>query len=106
MTDIDQIEPSTERGEVTWHSSDEDSGPDVGLSMGLGDGKLLWVGEVPDRAGWCLAIYHPDKSGGREDLATFDDAESGRVFFEEIEKLVRGPSPLKALCRTKGPCRR
>ena len=83
-------EPSTERGEVTWHSSDGDSGPDVGLSMGLGDGKLLWVGEVPDRDGWCLAIYHPDSSGGREDLARFDDAESARVFFDEMEKLVHG----------------
>lgn len=56
MGELHTTEPSTERGAVTWHSSDEDSGPDVGLSMGLGDGKLLWVGEVPDRNGWCLAI--------------------------------------------------
>jgi hypothetical protein len=84
----DTTEPSTERGVVTWHSSDEDSGPDVGLSIGLGDGKLLWVGEVPDRDGWCLAIYHPLCKGGREDLASFHDAESARAFFDEMERLA------------------
>lgn len=83
-------EHETERGVVTWHSSDPDGGPDVGLSLGLGDGKLLWVGEVPDRNGWGLAIYHPAGSGGREDLGTFHDAESARTFFDEIEKVIRG----------------
>lgn len=83
-------EHQTERGVVTWHCTAPDSGPDVGLSMGLGDGKLLWVGEVPDRDGWCLAIYRPASSGGREDLGTFDDAESARVFFDEMEKFAGG----------------
>lgn len=82
-------DPSTEPGAVAWHSSDEGGGPDVGLSIGLGDGKLLWVGETPDHDGWRLAIYHPAGRGGREDLAQFDDAESGRTFFEELEALVR-----------------
>jgi hypothetical protein len=74
-------------GEVTWHSSDGDSGPDVGLSMGLGDGKLLYVGVLPDRDDWCLSIYHP--VGGREDFATFDDRDSARRFFDVLEALVK-----------------
>ncbi|MFC5353490.1 hypothetical protein [Azospirillum himalayense] len=33
-------------GRVTWHSSGEDEGPDVGLSFGLGNGSSLYVGEI------------------------------------------------------------
>lgn len=78
--------PSTERGAVTWYSSDEDSGPDVGLSMGLGNGEFLWVGELPGKSGWHLAIYH--STAGREDIAQFVDAETARTFFEALEKLA------------------
>ena len=85
--DSKTTEPSTERGVVTWHSSDEHSGPDVGLSMGLGDGKLLWLGELPCRDGWHLSIYHP--VSGREDFAAFESADAARTFFEELEALVR-----------------
>lgn len=39
----------TELGRVTWHSSDEDSGPDVGLSLGLGGGRALYIGELAEQ---------------------------------------------------------
>lgn len=83
-------EPSTERGAVTWHSSGPDEGPDVGLSLGLGNDRLLWVGELPDRDGWGLAIYHEVKDGERTDFGTFDDAESARQFFDIMERVVNG----------------
>lgn len=35
-----------EFGRVVWHSSDEDSGPDVGVTVGLGQGRALWFGEI------------------------------------------------------------
>ena len=30
----------TERGMIGWHCSEEDGGPDVGISLGLGGGAL------------------------------------------------------------------
>jgi hypothetical protein len=33
-------------GTVTWHSSEENGGPDVAISMALPGGKTLWVGEL------------------------------------------------------------
>lgn len=35
-----------EFGRVVWHSSDEDSGPDVGVTIGFGSGRALWFGEI------------------------------------------------------------
>lgn len=36
-------------GQVQWYSSEEESGPDVGILVGLGDGKELWIGEMTSR---------------------------------------------------------
>lgn len=88
-----------DRGKVVWHSSGEDEGPDVGLSLGLGDGRALWVGEISRAAwreggdevaalgsdgGWWLLIY-PDHTP----LAKFSDAEAARGFFDIIAGLLR-----------------
>ena len=90
----------TELGKVTWASSDEDSGPDVGMMLGLGDGKSMWVGEISRRAygdaetdvkplgndgGWWLGIYRPEF----EPMAKFADAQSAREFFDAIEASLR-----------------
>jgi len=97
--DIDEID-QTELGKVTWHSSEEDSGPDVGLMLGLGEGRALWVGEISKRAwtdagseiqalgsdgGWWLGIYQPEF----QPFAKFADAEAGREVFEQIANSVR-----------------
>lgn len=89
MTDA----PSSERGVVTWHSSDKDSGPDVGLSIGLGDGRVLYVGEVskdmadrsdaPDDFGWHLVLY-PEA----ETFAKFHDGEKAAEFFDLMQRLL------------------
>lgn len=59
-----------ERGKVTWCSSEEDGGPDCGMSVGLGGGRMLYVGEMPtstleehgvtdgeSSSGWWLVLY-------------------------------------------------
>ncbi|MEL6219293.1 MAG: hypothetical protein AAFR79_12645 [Pseudomonadota bacterium] len=46
-----------ERGLTVAHSSDGEGLPDVGQSVGLGDGRMLYVGERPGRPGWCICIY-------------------------------------------------
>lgn len=99
MTERDE----TKLGHVIWHCSDEDGGsPDVGISIGMGDGKSMWIGEVTNRRwdeldieqkvqtgntghGWWLMFY-PDGIP----LAKFADAESARQFSDEIEALIRG----------------
>ena len=41
-TSADRLAEDT-LGHVIWHSSEEDGAPDVGLSLGLGDGRLLYL---------------------------------------------------------------
>jgi len=89
----------SEFGRVTWHSSEEDGGPDVGLMLGLGDGRAMWVGEISRHAheeggeavaalgsdgGWWLMTYP-----GPQALAKFADAEAAREFFEQIAAAMR-----------------
>lgn len=42
---------ATEAGRVAWYTSEIDGGPDVGISVGLGSGKVLWLGERSDAEG-------------------------------------------------------
>jgi hypothetical protein len=35
-----------ELGKVVWHCSDEEGGPDVGVSLTLDDGAQLWCGDI------------------------------------------------------------
>jgi len=66
-----EIDPS-EWGLVTWHTSEEGGGPDCGYSLGLGDGRMLWCGEISKQRhaeageeavaigndfGWWIIIY-------------------------------------------------
>lgn len=46
-----------ERGFSVAHSSADDGFPDVGKSIGLGDGRMVYCGERPGQDGWSLCIY-------------------------------------------------
>jgi hypothetical protein len=49
----------TKLGHVICHSSDEDGAPDVGITLGLGGGYALWVGELLNRDGAnCGFVLH------------------------------------------------
>jgi hypothetical protein len=92
----------TERGKVVWHSSEEDGGPDVGLSLGLGNGELLWFGEMSTTTladhdidvketgdGWWIVLY------GKDDRSTHIgalvvDQEAARQIFDKLELIVQG----------------
>lgn len=90
----------SEFGRVTWHCSEEDSGPDVGLSLGLGDGRILWVGEISNSAheeisgaaalgnhfGWWLIAYTPEC----EVLGKFVNAEAARTFIDSLAEAMNG----------------
>lgn len=47
MTEAAQVEVDpADWGLVTWHCSEDGGGPDCGYSLGLGDGHILWCGEI------------------------------------------------------------
>jgi len=50
-------------GRVTNHCSDDDGVPDVGISLGLGSGSALWLGELlKDDGGDIGFVFHgPDR---------------------------------------------
>jgi hypothetical protein len=88
----------TELGRIAWHSSDEDSGPDVGVSLGLGNGSMLWVGEISralhseggegvaalgNDAGWWAVLY-PDQTV----LARFVDSCAAQEFIDRIQSAM------------------
>ena len=93
------VNQMADRGRVTWHSSGEDEGPDVGISLGLGGSRMLWAGEITDRrhgtggpavaalgdsGGWWLMMY-PDG----EVIARFVDAEMAGVFFDLLRENLK-----------------
>lgn len=58
---------ATTLGTLTWHSSEDEGGPDCGLELGLGGGRTLYVGELADATirgagqepagtGWWVAV--------------------------------------------------
>lgn len=74
-------------GNVCWHSSEEDGGPDVGISVGLGGG-MLFVGEVPGLiGGWSMAYY--PASGDRIDVADTVNADEAREVIEKIALVIQ-----------------
>lgn len=77
----------TARGNIAWHSSDDDGGPDVGISVGLGDGRMLYAGDVSGQLGpWSLCIYTTD---GRIDIGGPVDPEAARDMIEAIAATIR-----------------
>jgi len=73
-------ETMTRPGYVVWHSSEEEGGPDVGITVGLGEGKMLWVGERSGREGDGIGLLvYGDKS---------IDANASLGEYDEIRDLI------------------
>lgn len=106
----DLIEPSaefdgdpSELGQLVWHSSGEDEGPDVGMSLGLGDGRSLYLGEMPTSTltehgidvketgdGWWLVMY--DDKGRLETrigALVVGDGQDARDIFDQLFALAQ-----------------
>lgn len=97
-----EYEALSQLARVTWHTSEEGGGPDVGISIGLGKGRALWVGEITndrhadggaevaalgDSNGWWLMLY-AGKGAGTKVFGKFVDAEGARTFCDLIEELA------------------
>ena len=75
-----------EKGSYVWHSSDGD-GPDVGVSLGIGNGRMIYVGEIPGAGGCALKIY------GQSDAETYTisdniNREEGDRFIDLLQSLI------------------
>ena len=88
MDDLKEI-PDPEIGEVQWHSSDEDGGPDVGILLGLGGDKMLWVGEMLNAEGvgaMGMKVYEGQHTSH---AMPFDYDSIREVIEEHIAPVVR-----------------
>jgi len=57
--------------EIQCHCSEDDGVPDVGVSLGLGCGKAIWIGELLTRDGaTCGMVFH---DGTKRTVAPFAD---------------------------------
>lgn len=93
-------------GHVGWACSDEDGGPDVGIFLGLGNGAMLWCGDITsnlydderpdieqlgDESGWWIILYTKDSA---RVLGKTHDRYLAQDIFDEIAALLRSaPTP-------------
>lgn len=80
-------------GQVQWHSSEEDGGPDVGIMIGLGDGRALWFGELLNSEGrFGFTVFSPTEKLA---VASYDEYDEVRELLEQhIAPALRRPSPV------------
>lgn len=87
-------------GQVTWHSSGPGNGPDVGVSLGLGAGRMLWVGELAAQTlldagisnpalGWWVAIFGPKDC---KPIAPVHDREAAGELLEHLAQVIGSPA--------------
>ena len=69
------------------HSSMEDGGADVGLSLGLG-GKMLYIGDAPDvpHKGWSIVIY---PLHGEREVVGIVLEDKGTVLMDALFAAIR-----------------
>lgn len=68
-------------GEITWHASGEDTGPDCGIEVSLGGGKALYIGEMAGHDDWQIALIDGDAMCALADVTSNDLA---RDLADEI----------------------
>ena len=93
-----------ETGRIVVHSSEHGAGPDIGWSLGLGNGQALWFGEISDAAhqeagsaaadlgptgGTWIALYDVNRSPDRQ-VALLGKALDGSVCEELFLVMAAG----------------
>lgn len=101
----------TSIGGITWACSEEDSGPDVGISVYLGPQDRLWCGEISRSlydecggsesfdgdGGWFLVRYDPHPTL----IAKFSEPHIAQEFIEQIALWAR-ETAAPTIARTLG----
>lgn len=84
----DDSERLYERGLLVSHCSDDGGLPDVGISVGLGGGMMLYAGDRPGRSGWAVAIY--PMQGESIHIAEGVEPEAGVCMVEAVVAAIAG----------------
>lgn len=95
-------EAEQEIGKITWHSTEDDGGPDVGISMALSGGKELWCGEITNASyrdsgaqalgsdgGWWIILYEKDS---HIVVGKCIEEEPAHRLFEALAASIRAAS--------------
>lgn len=96
---LDSDEPKI--GQVQWHCSEADGGPDVGILLGLSEGKMLWVGEMLDVDGigaMGMKVYQGNEI---PPALPFDYDGVREVVEEHIAPVIRGQAQALATARAE-----
>jgi hypothetical protein len=91
----DQVEDGNddrlyERGFVVAHCSDVGGIPDVGISVGLGGGKMLYVGDTAKSSGAGIRIWGKER-GYEIIVGQVEDFGAARDMVEEIGLALNNP---------------
>jgi len=96
-------------GGVTWHCSEEDGGPDVGISLYLGPKEHIWCGEMSNTlfeelggkehfdsdGGWFVVHYNPEPTL----IAKCAERHEAQSFIEMIGSWARLLKPFAAAAK-------
>ena len=77
-------------GDIRWHISEPDVGPDVGLDVQVDDQHVLYAGEMPDSPGWCLALY---TESSRTLIAEDVHTDAARRLIDVLSVVLARPAP-------------
>ncbi len=79
-------------GETIWHSSCEESGPDVGIEVRLSEDNYLYAGDVPGSPGCSLALY---TKADRTLIASDVHSHEAREMIEAISLAIKSTDDKK-----------
>lgn len=89
-------------GQVQWHCSEEDGGPDVGVLLRLTEDAYLWCGEITreeaqrfnaNEGRWHLVLH---RGGKRLILGQVVDEYCAREAIDEIASALRARASTEA----------
>lgn len=78
-----------ERGRLVAHCSDDSGIADCGISVGLGNGQMLYAGDLPDPFSTGIKLY---SQGTSILVADRVDYEVARAMIEVIAEAINGES--------------
>ena len=70
-------------GKITWHSSEDDGGPDCGIELSLGNGRSLYAGETAGAECWQFAVVDGDS------IIPFANVFDQAQVIDLIERMAR-----------------
>lgn len=80
--------PMYQPGRIAYHATGEEGAADVGVSLGLGDRRMIYAGELPDVKGHGLVFYQ--MGGDRRIVAEGVDLEAAEAMLIEIRDAAFG----------------